>query len=167
MGQFPDGQGGCWVCTGTPTPGILVKFPTMGAPAPMLEDLTDGYVVTPAANNITFNANGLGADQIAPDYDVRTGESLTFAFYESDGGALTTPRSVSDLEIYFIRFDFVEITFTALDRDGVMLGPVMDTSGTGYVDVSALFGDVGIQSVTAAPNGPFVAQFMRYDHDCL
>jgi hypothetical protein len=139
----------------------------MGAPAPMLEDLADGYLVTPAAGNITFNSNGLGADQIAPDYDVRTGESLTFAFFESDAGAFTTPRSVSNLEIYFIRFAFVEITFTALDRDGVMLGPVTDTSGTGYVDVSALFGDVGIQSVTATPDGTYVVQFMRYDHDCL
>ncbi len=167
IGEFPNGMGGCWICTGTPTPGFSIKFPTMGAPAPVLESIPDGYRVTPGAANITFNANGLGADQIAPDYDVRAGESLTFAFFESDGIALTTPRTVSNFEIYFIRFSDVEIQFTALDRDGNMLGPVSNTMGTDWVNINDLFGGVGIQSVTASPLSATVVQFMRYDHDCL
>lgn len=167
MGEFPDGMGGCWICTGTPTPVPSFPFPTMGAPAPVLEDVAKGYRVTPQADNITFNPNGLGTDEIAPEWDTRIGESLTFAFFESDGGALTTPRTVSNLEIYFIRFATVEIQFTALDREGNMLGPVSSTMGTDWVNINDLFGGVGIQSVTAAPLGATVPQFMRYDHDCL
>ncbi|MDH3728676.1 MAG: hypothetical protein OER77_14190, partial [Myxococcales bacterium] len=75
--------------------------------------------------------------------------------------------TVSNLEIYFIRFATVEIQFTALDRDGNMLGPVSNTMGTDWVNINDLFGGVGIQSVTAAPLGATVPQFMRYDHDCL
>jgi len=147
-----------------------VTFPTGDDPTPQFESTTDGYRVTAVGGNITFPA-GLAADLVNPDWSVNPGEALTFAFFESDGGSLTNPRTATNLEIFFVRFSDVEIEFTGVDGSGGLLGPETSTMGSANVDISALFNEVPIHSVTARPLGPPAATTtipdMMYDHDCL
>ncbi len=158
-------------CTGTPTPGIMVTFPTSGDSTPTYDDDANGYSVTAAEGNVVFIANGLAADHVVPAYNVNPGESLTIGFFESDMGVLTDPRTATNIEIFFIRLSNVEIEFTATDADFATLGPVSSTMGSGNVDIGALFGDVPLHSVTMSPINPAGAQVtipsMQYDHDCL
>ena len=60
---------------------------------------------------------------------------------------------------------------TAVDANLGVLGPVSTTMASGTVDISALFADVPLRSVTLSPVNPAGAQVtipaMQYDHDCL
>ncbi len=164
------GTGGAVGCTGTPTPGIMVDFPTMGASVPVFEDTPNGYRVTPGGGNVTFTTNGLGSDGVGP-VSLNPGESLTWAFFEEDSGSLTNPATATHLDIWFVKVETVELDLTAVDGSGGMLGPVTIT-GRRWLDISALFGDVPLHQVTVAPTAvvpPSQTSIlrMRYDHDCL
>jgi hypothetical protein len=148
----------------------MVEFPTSGTPVPVFEDVVDGYDVTPGGGNVTFFGNGLGADELAPVDTLNPGESLTWAFFESDGGSLTNPATATKLEIWFVHLVGVELEFTAVDGSGGMLGPMTSTMRK-FVDISALFGEVPLHQVTVAPTGIVETETtiprMKYDHDCL
>jgi hypothetical protein len=120
---------------------------------------------------VTFFGNGLSSDEIAPAYSLNPGESLTFAFFQSELGSLTNPATATNLEIFFIRLANVELEFTAVDGGGAMLGPMTSTTSSGFVDISGLFGFVPLHQVTVSTVGPPGAQVtvpsMHLDHDCL
>jgi hypothetical protein len=165
------GTGGAAGCTGTPKADIMVEFPTSGTSVPVFEDTPNGYQVTGA--NVTFTTNGLGSNEALPPTRVslNPGESLTWAFFEEDSGSLTNPATATKLEIWFVKFETVELEITAVDGSGGMLGP-MTITGRQFVDISALFGDVPLHEVMVAPTpfDPFTETSvlrMKYDHDCL
>ena len=167
-----SGAGGAVGCTGTPTPGLSVDWALLDGedPVPVFEDALNGYRVTPGGGNVTFTIDGLGSDENAP-VSINPGESLTWAFFEEDLGALTNPATVSNLEIWFERLPGFGVDITAVDGSGGILGPITITARLS-VDISAIFGEVPLHQVTAAPELG-VAQTetsilqMRYDHDCL
>ena len=167
-----SGAGGAVGCTGTPTPGLSVDWALLDGedPVPVFEDALNGYRVTPGGGNVTFTIDGLGSDEIAL-VSINPGESLTWAFFEEDLGALTNPATVSNLEIWFERLPGFGVDITAVDGSGGILGPITITARLS-VDISAIFGEVPLHQVTAAPELG-VAQTetsilqMRYDHDCL
>jgi len=167
-----SGAGGAVGCTGTPTPGLSVDWALLDGedPVRVFEDALNGYRVTPGGGNVTFTIDGLGSDEIAP-VSLNPEESLTWAFFEEDLGALTNPATVSNLEIWFEKLPGFGVDVTAVDGSGGILGPVTITARLS-VDISAIFGEVPLHQVTAAPELG-VAQTetsilqMRYDHDCL
>jgi len=139
-------------------------------PTPVFEDTPNGYQVTPGGGNVTFTINGLGSDEVGP-VALNPGESLTWAFFEEDSGSLTNPATATNLDIWFVKFESVELDLTALDGSGGMLGPVTIT-GRQSINISALFGDVPLHQVTVAPTAvvPLSQTHvleMTYDHDCL
>ena len=167
-----SGAGGAVGCTGTPTPGLSVDWALLDGenPVPVFEDTANGYRVTPGGGNVTFTIDGLGSDEIAP-VSLNPGESLTWAFFEEDLGALTNPATVTNLEIWFEKLPGFGVDVTAVDGSGGILGPVTITAQQ-RVDISAIFDEAPLHQVTAAPDVG-VAQTvtsipqMRYDHDCL
>jgi len=167
-----SGAGGAVGCTGTPTLGLSVDWALLDGedPVPVFEDATKGYRVTPGGGNVTFTSDGLGSDEVAP-VSLNPGESLTWAFFEEDLGALTAPATVTNLEIWFEKLPGFGVDVTAVDGSGAILGPITVTARR-WVDISAIFGEVPLHQVTAAPELG-VAQTvtsipqMRYDHDCL
>ncbi|MGB5702355.1 MAG: hypothetical protein WBM48_06035, partial [Polyangiales bacterium] len=169
-GTGGTGAGGTEGCIGTP--GVFVNWGLLDGedPVPVFEDAQNGYRVTPGGGNVTFTVDGLGSDEVAP-VSLNPGESLTWAFFEEDLGTLTNPATVSNLEIWFERLPGFGVDITAVDGSGVTLGPVTITARLS-VDISAIFGEVPLHQVTAAPEVG-VAQTetsilqMRYDHDCL
>jgi len=165
-----SGAGGAVACTGTP--GLSVDWTLLDGedPVRVFEDAPNGYRVTPGGGNVTFAVDGLGSDQVAP-VSLNPGESLTWAFFEEDLGGLTNPATVSNLEIWFEKLPGFGVRVTAVDGSGGILGPVTITAQQ-RVDISAIFDEVPLHQVTAAPELG-VAQTvtsipqMRYDHDCL
>jgi hypothetical protein len=166
------GSGGAVGCTGTPTPGLSVDWALLDGedPVSVFEDAMKGYRVTPGGGNVTFTSDGLGSDEVAP-VSLNPGESLTWAFFEEDLGALTAPATVTNLEIWFEKLPGFGVDVTAVDGSGGILGPITVTAQR-WVDISAIFGEVPLHQVAAAPELG-VAQTetsilrMRYDHDCL
>ena len=167
-----SGAGGAVGCTGTPTPGLSVDWVLLDGedPVPVFEDIPKGYRVTPGGGKVTFAIDGLGSDEVAP-VSLNPGESLTWAFFEEDLGALTNPATVTNLEIWFEKLPGFGVDVTAVDGSGGILGPINVTAQR-WVDISAIFGEAPLHQVTAAPDVG-VAQTvtsiprMRYDHDCL
>jgi hypothetical protein len=167
-----SGAGGAVGCTGTPTPGLSADWALLDGedPVPVFEDTPNGYRVIPGGGNVTFTIDGLGSDEVAP-VSLNPGESLTWAFFEEDLGALNNPATVTNLEIWFEKLPGFEVDVTAVDGSGGILGPITITAQR-WVDISAIFGEAPLHQVTAAPDVG-VAQTvtsilqMRYDHDCL
>lgn len=167
-----SGAGGAVGCTGTPTAGLSVDWASLDGedPVPDFEDTANGYRVTPGGGNVTFTIDGLGSDELGP-VSLNPGESLTWAFFEEDLGALTNPATVTNLEIWFDKLPGFGVDVTAVDGSGGFLGPVTVTAQR-WVDISAIFAEAPLHEVTVAPEVD-VAQTvttmlrMTYDHDCL
>jgi hypothetical protein len=159
-------------CTGTPTTGLLVEWAELDGndPLAVLEDPSNGYRVIAGGGNVTFTAEGLGSDEVEPA-TLNPGESMTWAFFEEDLGALTNPATATNLEIWFVKLPGFGLELTAVDGSGGELGPLIITARR-WVDISAAFGEVPLHQVTVAPSEG-VPQTetsiprMRYDHDCL
>ncbi len=73
--------------------------------------------MTPGGGNVTFAIDGLGSDEVAP-VSLNPGESLTWAFFEEDLGALTNPGTVTGLEIWFEELPGFGVDVTAVDGSG-------------------------------------------------